>query len=93
MKTTIMTYCWLQYVHYKENYLYVTNITFSFRWDFQVIQTTEGLLYFKHVSAKQEQISCHYIAKIWKDHNMAKSQPVCFYNVLILAMHMELTQN
>ena len=24
---------------------------------------------------------------------MAQSQPVCFYNVLILAMHMELTQN
>ena len=62
--TTKMIYCWLQYVHYKENFLYVTNTTFSFRCDFQVIQMTEGLLYYKHVSAEQEQVSCHYIVKI-----------------------------
>jgi len=62
--TTMMTYCWLQYVHYKVNFLYDTNTTFSFRWDFQVIQMTKGLLYYKHVSAEQEQASCHYIVKI-----------------------------
>lgn len=64
MMTTMMTYCWLQYVHYKENFLYVTNNTFSLPWDFQVNQMTKGLLYFKHATTEQEQVSCHYIVKI-----------------------------
>lgn len=58
----MMTYCWLQYVYYR-NFLYVTSTTFSI-WDFQVVQMTEGLLYFKHILTEQAQVSCHYIVKL-----------------------------